>query len=86
MATAEPGLEFFQGQEDFAVVIAWVVLRFNVYGTDQAAVLSSAHVLICADVGVIKAKSGRLGDKRNAPASMRRNKRSAFFRRPIDVG
>src|SRR5882672_8471076 len=31
-ATAECGLKFLQGQEDFAIVITRIVLRFDVYG------------------------------------------------------
>ena len=45
-AAAERGLEFFQGEEYFAVVIARIILGFDVYGTDQAAVCPALNSLL----------------------------------------
>ena len=62
-AAAECGLEFLQGQEDFAIIIAGIVLRFDVHRTHQAAVLSRAQVRPGAYVGVIEAESRRLWEQ-----------------------
>ena len=62
-AAAERGFEFLQGEEDFAVVIAGVVLRFDIHRAHLAGVLSRAKIRARADVGVIEAISGRVRDE-----------------------
>ena len=85
-AAAVRGFEFLQREEHFAVIIARVVLRLYIHRTHQARVLSRAQVCPRADVRVIEAIAGRLGDERNAPASVGGNERRALFRRAIDIG
>ena len=77
--------EFFQRQEYFTIILAWIALRFDVYGTDQAAVLTSAQVGFRTHMGVVKAIPGRFWNKRNAAASVGRNEGSAFFCRSIHI-
>ena len=62
-AAAERGLEFLQGQEDFAIVISRMVLRFDVHRPHQAAVLPCTQVRLGMNVGVIEAKSRRPGNE-----------------------
>ena len=85
-AAAVGGLEFLQGQKDFAIIIAGVVFRFDVHRTHQPAVLSCTQVRPGADVGVIEAKSRRPRHKRNAAAAMGSDERRAFLRGSIHIG
>src|SRR5579864_8366717 len=63
-----------------------MLLRLNVNGSDQAAVLPRSQVGPGADVRVIEAETSRLWHKRNSAVAVRRNKRRALFRRSIYVG
>jgi hypothetical protein len=85
-AAAERGFEFLQREENLAVIVPGVVLRFDINGTDLARVLSGVEIWARADMSVIEAIPGRLWYQRDAAASMRRNVRRAFFRCAIDIG
>ena len=56
-ATAQRGLKFFEGEEDFAIVIAGVLFGFDVNGADQAAVLAGGKISSGTDVGVVEAET-----------------------------
>ena len=56
-ATAQGGLELLQGEEDFAIVVAAVLFRLDVDGTDEPAVLACCEIRSRADVGVVEAKT-----------------------------
>ena len=62
------------------------MLRFDVHGADQSAVLAGVEVGAGADVGVIEAQAGGPGHKRDAAAAVRRDEGRALFRGAIDIG
>src|SRR5471030_1927981 len=77
---------FLEREENLAIVVSRIVLRFDIYRTDRARVLSGGQICPRMDVGVVEAIPGRLGHERNAAASMSGNERRAFFRGAIDIG
>ena len=83
---AERGLKLFQREEDFAVVVARVVLRLDINRADLAAVLPSAKIGTASIVGVIEAQARRLWSEGDGAYSVRRNIRSSFLCRAIDIG
>jgi len=84
--TALRGLEFFEGQEDFAIIIAGILFRLDVHRADETVVLAIREVRSGAHVCVIEAKAGRPGFKRDAAAAMGRDEGRAFFGCAVDVG
>src|SRR6185437_6252799 len=78
-ALAEERIELLQGQEHFAVVGAWIVLRFDVYRTNLAAVLPLRQIRAGADVRVIETKACGPGHERFAAHAVRGDERRALF-------
>ena len=85
-AAAERRFELLQREENLAIIVPGIVLRFDIHRTDQARVLSRAQVCRRMNVRVVKTIAGRLRDERDAAASMRGNERRAFFGGAIDIG
>ena len=56
-AAAQRGLKLFERQEDFAVVIAGVLLRLNVDRSHQAAVLACREVRSGAHMRVVETEA-----------------------------
>ena len=62
-APTEGRLKLLKHQKHFSVVTARLVLRFNIYGTNLAAVLTCVEIRAGAIVRVIEAKTSRVGVK-----------------------
>ena len=84
-AAAEGGLEFFQNEEDFAIVTARLVLRLDVDRSDLSAVLAGGEIGSGAIVRVIEAKARRLRHKGDATLAVRRDERRALFGGAIHI-
>ena len=84
-AAAEGRLEFFQDEEDLAIVTARLVLRLDVDRSDLAAVLARGEIGSSAIVRVVEAEARGLRHKRDATLAVRRNERRAFFGGAIHV-
>ena len=63
-----------------------MLLRLNVNGSDQAAVLTGREIGPGANMRVIEAETRGLWHKRNSAVAVRRNERRAPFRRSIHIG
>src|SRR6266436_4735018 len=78
-ALAEARLELLQDEEDFAVVPAWFLSRFDVHRPDFSAVLPGSQVGTRAIVCVIEAEPSRARRKHHPPFATCQNKGGAFF-------
>src|SRR5215831_1611882 len=83
---AERGLKLLQREEDFAVEVARVVLRLNIYRADLATVLPRRKIGTGPIVSVIEAQACRLRSEGDGAHSVRRNMRSSCLCRSIDIG
>src|ERR1039458_6747288 len=82
---AESWLELLKHKEDFAVVVAWLVLWLDVHRTNLAAVLSRVEIRARSIVRVIETKSCRSRSKYDPAFAVGRNKGCALFRSSIHV-
>jgi hypothetical protein len=84
-STTEARLELFQNQEDFAVIPACFLGRFNVNRPNFSAVLPGGQIGTRAIVSVVEPEPGRTWREGDAPPAVRRNERGAFLGGSIDV-
>src|ERR1700683_5329128 len=74
-----------QRQEDFLVIVARVVARFNEQKSVLAGVLAAVQILAGKDVGVIPAKAGGTGSKGVASVAAGGYRRSTLFHGTIHL-
>src|SRR6185312_2067348 len=70
---AECGLKLFEGEEDFAIIVAGLIFGLDVDRSDFAAISAAIKIGSGTNVRVIEAEPGRTGREGNAAAAMRGN-------------
>src|SRR5580698_6637276 len=85
-APAQGWFKFLQDEEHLAIIIAAIVLRFDIYGTHQTRVLSRAQIRSGMDMAVVEVVARRPGNEPDAAAAPRGNERSALLGSAIYVG
>src|SRR6185312_15768245 len=82
---AECGLKLFEGEEDFAIIVAGLIFGLDVDRSDFAAISAAIKVGSGTNVRVIEAEPGRTGREGNAAAAMRGNEGRALFGGSVHV-
>src|SRR5271166_5090241 len=85
-AAAEGGLELLEREEDFAVVAAGILLRFDVHRANLAAVLPGVEVGAGTVVAVIEAQAGGVRGETYAAFAVRGNPGRTLFSGAVHVG